>query len=127
VSVWEIFGPLLAGSCLVITPKTSPGYDELVKLIVENQITILNFVPSALQVFLDEKGVEQCKSVRRVFCGGEVLALELQERFFQTLDAELHNSYGVTEAAVDSVFWICRREKKHRVIPIGRPISNTQI
>jgi amino acid adenylation domain-containing protein len=127
VSVWEIFGPLLAGACLVVSRNVNHGYDELVRLIIDQKITILNFVPSALSVFLEESGVEKCKSLRRVFCGGEVLSTELQQRFFSVLSADLHNSYGVTEAAVDSVFWICQRKHSYKTIPIGRPIANTQI
>ncbi|HZI02844.1 MAG TPA: condensation domain-containing protein, partial [Archangium sp.] len=41
--------------------------------------------------------------------------------------AELHNLYGPTEAAVDVTFWQCMPGDKRRSIPIGRPVSNTQM
>jgi len=52
---------------------------------------------------------------------------DLQERFFARLDAELYNLYGPTEAAIDATFWTCQRGSNQRIVPIGRPIANTQI
>jgi acyl carrier protein len=43
------------------------------------------------------------------------------------LQAELHNLYGPTEAAVDVTYWACDPEATRQVVPIGRPIANTQI
>jgi acyl carrier protein len=51
----------------------------------------------------------------------------LQRRFFERLDAQLHNLYGPTEAAVDVTYWACQRDSKRPVVPIGRPVANTQI
>ncbi|HET7504168.1 MAG TPA: AMP-binding protein, partial [Kofleriaceae bacterium] len=90
-------------------------------------ITTLHFVPSMLQVFLLEDGVEACTSLRRVICSGEALSRELQERFFARSAAELHNLYGPTEAAVDVTAWACRRDGDPRPVPIGSPIANTQM
>jgi amino acid adenylation domain-containing protein/non-ribosomal peptide synthase protein (TIGR01720 family) len=128
VSVWEFFWPLLTGARLVIAKQDGhrdPGY--LVKAIVQQQITTLHFVPSMLQVFLEEQGLESCSCLRRVFCSGEALPKELQERFFARLECELHNLYGPTEAAIDVTFWQCKRDSNLRTVPIGRPIANTQI
>ena len=41
--------------------------------------------------------------------------------------AELHNLYGPTEAAVDVTAWACEPRATGRLVPIGRPIANTQI
>jgi hypothetical protein len=81
-----------------------------------------------LQVFLDEPDLEQrCASLRDVICSGEALSYDLQQRFFSRIDARLHNLYGPTEAAVDVTYWECQRDGKERVVPIGRPVANTQI
>jgi amino acid adenylation domain-containing protein len=128
VSVWEFFWPLLAGARLVIArPGGHQDSGYLVKRIAEQKITIIHFVPSMLQVFLEQQDLEACSCLRRVICSGEPLPLELQQRFFAGLDAELHNLYGPTEAAVDVTFWRCRREDTRRSVPIGRPIANTRI
>jgi amino acid adenylation domain-containing protein/thioester reductase-like protein len=128
VSVWEFFWPLMIGACLVITrPGGHKDSAYLVRLLAEQQITTTHFVPSMLQAFLREEGLESLQGLRRVFCSGEALPVELQERFFARLSAELHNLYGPTEAAVDVTFWACRRHDSRPIVPIGRPIANTQI
>ena len=80
-----------------------------------------------LRVFLEAEGVEECSSVQRVICSGEALPYELQERFFGRLGAELHNLYGPTEAAVDVTYWPCERGSARKIVPIGRPVANTQM
>ncbi|HZU03680.1 MAG TPA: amino acid adenylation domain-containing protein [Ktedonobacteraceae bacterium] len=128
VSVWEFFWPLLSGACLVVARPgghQDPAY--LVSLITEQQITTLHFVPSMLQMFLEEPGLASCTSLRRVICSGEALPFELQERFFSRLHADLHNLYGPTEAAIDVTYWQCQRESNDTVVPIGYPIANTQM
>ncbi|HKC12581.1 MAG TPA: condensation domain-containing protein, partial [Vicinamibacteria bacterium] len=62
----------------------------------------------------------------RVICSGEALSYELQEQFFSRVTAQLHNLYGPTEAAVDVTFWACRPGDVRGVVPIGRPVANTQ-
>jgi len=128
VSVWEIFWPLLNGACLVVAP---PGGHKdgayLVNVIAEQQITVIHFVPSMLSAFLEYPDLARCRSLRLVFCSGEVLPLNLQGRFFAQIDAGLHNLYGPTEAAIDVTFWECQRGSHLLSVPIGRPIGNTQI
>ena len=127
-SVWEIFGPLIAGARVVMArPGGQQDIVYLVETIAQQKITTVHFVPSMLQVFLEERGVETCRHLKRVFCGGEALPFHLQEQFFERFDADLYNQYGPTEAAIDVTFRKCERESERRQVPIGRPISNTQI
>jgi non-ribosomal peptide synthase protein (TIGR01720 family) len=65
--------------------------------------------------------------LKKVMCSGEALSLELQQRFFERQQAELHNLYGPTEAAVDVTFWECRRDGEQHLVPIGKPVANTQM
>jgi amino acid adenylation domain-containing protein len=128
VSVWEFFWPLMTGATLVVARPgghRDPAY--LVNLIAEHGITTLHFVPSMLSIFLESAGRERCRSVRQVFASGEALPFELQQRFFERLGSELHNLYGPTEAAVDVTYWPCRPDSRLSIVPIGRPIANTQI
>ena len=127
VSVWEFFWPLITGARLVMAlPGGHRDTSYLVKVIKQQEITTLHFVPSMLKVFLDQQGVSQCQSVRQVISSGEALPLEVQQQFQNLLKAKLHNLYGPTEASVDVTFWECR-EEKGPTVPIGRPIANTQI
>lgn len=128
VSVWEFFWPLMTGACVVFARPQGhrdPGY--LVQLITEQQITVLHFVPSMLAIFLEEANVEQCHSLRQVVCSGEALSYELQQRFFRRLTTRLDNLYGPTEAAVDVTYWPCERDDPRGIVPIGRPVANTQM
>jgi amino acid adenylation domain-containing protein len=128
VSVWEFFWPLLVGASLVVArPGGHRDSDYLVKLIIAEEITTLHFVPSMLQMFLEEKNVASCCSLKRVFCSGEALPYDLQRRFFDHLDVELHNLYGPTEAAVDVTYWPCQRDSALQIVPIGYPVANTQM
>ena len=130
VSVWEFFWPLIAGARLVMAP---PGAHQdagrLAGLIRDHGITTLHFVPSMLQIFLDQDGLEAaCASVRRVFASGEALPFELKERFLDRLPGiGLHNLYGPTEAAVDVTCHACTPGGRRRTVPIGRPVANTSI
>jgi amino acid adenylation domain-containing protein len=128
VSVWEFFWPLLAGARLVVArPGGHQDAAYLAEIVAREKITTLHFVPSMLQVFVEEPGLARCDALRQVFCSGEALPFELQERFFARHPAELHNLYGPTEAAVDVTFWRCERGGTRRIVPIGRPIARTQL
>jgi amino acid adenylation domain-containing protein len=130
VSVWEFFWPLIVGARLVLAePGGHRDSAYLVKLISEQQITTLHFVPSMLKMFLEEEGLEQLRSLRRVISSGEALERAEARRFRERLpDCELHNLYGPTEAAVDVTAWACEgEESEEEGVPIGRPIANTQI
>jgi amino acid adenylation domain-containing protein len=128
VSVWEFFWPLFTGATLVVAkPEGHRDSAYLVNLIASEQITTLHFVPSMLQVFIEEPQLRKCHSLQRVFCSGEALSVALIERFFARSDAGLHNLYGPTEAAIDVTSWHCQRNSERENVPIGRPIANTEI
>jgi len=128
VSVWEFFWPLMTGACLVVAG--AEGHKDsryLVETIQREKVTTLHFVPSMLQVFLQEKGVEGCGSLRRVISSGEALPLPLVQEFQKRLSAKLHNLYGPTEASIDVSYWECERPMKRPSVPIGRPIANIEL
>ena len=129
VSVWEFFVTLTTGARLVIARPgghQDPGY--LGDIVDAERITLLHFVPSMLQIFLDHADLQQCTSLRHVLCIGEALSPSLQERFHRLLPhAELHNLYGPTEAAVHVTFWRCDPSRHAGKVPMGRPIANTRL
>jgi amino acid adenylation domain-containing protein len=126
-STWEFFWPLLVGAELVIAePGGHRDSAYLAKAIIEHGITTIHFVPSMLQLFLEDPRAPECISLRRVICSGEVLTKALQDRFFSRLDAELHNLFGPTEAIGVSA-WTCDRSSPLPFVPIGRPLANTQL
>ncbi|MGV9801587.1 amino acid adenylation domain-containing protein, partial [Mycobacterium sp. NPDC003449] len=106
-SVWEMFWPLSVGATLVVARPgghREPGY--LADTIAAEHVTAVDFVPSMLEVFLDEPGAARCTSLSRVTVGGEALPTELAARFADRFPGvPLHNLYGPTEAAVDVLGW----------------------
>jgi amino acid adenylation domain-containing protein len=127
-SVWEFYAPLLVGGQLLIAqPGGHTDSDYLLKTIAQQQVTTVQLVPSLLQMLLEQGGIENCQLLKRVFCGGEILPVALQEKLLSQLNVNLCNLYGPTECCIDVTFWNCQREMYGQRIPIGRPISNTQI
>ncbi|PGH59500.1 non-ribosomal peptide synthetase, partial [Azospirillum palustre] len=131
VSVWEFFWPLMVGAHLVVAaPGEHRDAARLVALIRGEGIDTLHFVPSMLQAFLEEPGVEQCTSLRRVVCSGEALPAALQDRLFARLpQVGLYNLYGPTEAAIDVSHWTCRAGEGGAGggVPIGVAIDNLRL
>jgi amino acid adenylation domain-containing protein len=129
VSVWEFFWPLLAGARLVMArPGGHKDPNYIVEAIQHDNITTMHFVPSMLQVFLEQADVVRCSTLVRIICSGEALPATLVRRFQEEVSScTIHNLYGPTEAAVDVTAWPCPRGIEGDRIPIGRPIANTQI
>jgi amino acid adenylation domain-containing protein/thioester reductase-like protein len=127
VSVWEFFWPLQVGAALVIAePDGHKDPDYLIQTIQAEEISTIHFVPSMLQAFLQNPDASSATALKRVICSGEALPYDLQERFFESLPAELHNLYGPTEAAVDVSHWVCRPDAR-QIVPIGHAIANTRL
>ncbi|WP_460141186.1 non-ribosomal peptide synthase/polyketide synthase [Pseudomonas sp. S2_E01] len=125
VSVWEFFWPLLTGATLVVAaPGAHRDPAKLIELITAHGITTLHFVPSMLQVFVQDPAVATCTSLTRIVCSGEALQVDAQQQVFAKLpNASLYNLYGPTEAAIDVTHWTCVDEG-HDGVPIGQPIAN---
>jgi amino acid adenylation domain-containing protein/non-ribosomal peptide synthase protein (TIGR01720 family) len=129
VSVWEFFWPLITGAKLVIAkPNGHKDSHYLAKLIQQQQINTLHFVPSMLQAFIDEPQALQCTSLKRIICSGEALPLSLQQQVYGKLEARLYNLYGPTEAAIDVSEWPCQEDDTaSSIVAIGKPIDNIQL
>ncbi|GLY97852.1 non-ribosomal peptide synthetase [Actinoplanes sp. NBRC 103695] len=128
-SVWELVWPLMTGATIVLArPGGHRDSRYLVDVIAAERVTFADFVPSMLEMFLREPGVEGCTGLRHVIAGGEALPRSLRGRFFEALPTtRLHNLYGPTEAAIGVTCWDCRPDDEGRSVPIGFPIDNTRV
>ena len=107
-SVWEIWGALLHGGRLVIVPKTvtrSPL--EFLKVLVKEQVTVLNQTPSAFYQLIDADAenapLGDRLSIRSIIFGGEALDLSRLRRWYERhpdKSPRLVNMYGITETTV---------------------------
>lgn len=130
-SVWEIFGPLLAGVESVIIPDDvlhNPRH--FVQTLATQQVTRLLLVPSLLRVILDTHPELQqdLPHLRHCVTSGEACAVELAQRFRASMpQCVLLNLYGSSEVAADATWCDLSAHEVGSCVPIGRPISNTQV
>jgi len=130
-SIWEIFGPLLAGVPNVIIPdEVVRDPEELLQTLATNRVTRMVLVPSLLRSLLDHTPnlAARVPHLKLWSCSGEVLTVELAKRFRAAHPtARLLNIYGSSEVAADVTCYEVNQLDGHSSVPIGRPISNTQI
>ncbi|MEM7346461.1 MAG: amino acid adenylation domain-containing protein, partial [Chloroflexota bacterium] len=136
-SIWEIFLPLMVGSHLVLAePDGQNDSDYLIDTIIDSQITILQGVPSFYRLLVANPRFKDCRSLKRLFTAGEALPMTLVDQLRDTLEADLINTYGPTEASIDVSYWPCHIDgeqnlehvDKHlQIAPIGKPVANIQL
>jgi len=128
-SVWECFLPwIVGGKLVIIEPGREADAGHLVHCIRQHAVSVAQFVPSMLRLFLDDPSVASCESLRFVMAGGEALPPALIEQFYARLpDGFLCNCYGPTEASIGATMWPCPRGQHLASVPIGKPIANMRI
>ncbi len=129
VSVWEFLWSFSVGSTLVVAePNGHMVIGYLYRLIQDQRVTHLHFVPSVLRMFLAAPNLDQLK-IKKLFCSGEALGYDVVNDYYSKAnpEAEVHNLYGPTEAAVDVSYFHCPRENPTKLIPIGKPVTNTSL
>ncbi|TCI85724.1 non-ribosomal peptide synthetase [Tenacibaculum sp. M341] len=130
VSVAEIFGWYQGGGSLVILPKLENKEPaKIVKVIVENKITHVNFGPSLFSVVQDELEdieVTNIESLKHIFLAGEALPVSMVERFNSlNTKATLENIYGPTEGTIFSTWYsTVNMDKGSTSVSIGKPLYN---
>ncbi|MET0397437.1 MAG: non-ribosomal peptide synthetase [Longimicrobiaceae bacterium] len=126
-SVWEFWAPLLAGATLVMAP---PGAERdpagLARLAARERATVLQAVPTLLRAMLEAGGLEECRSLRRLFCGGEALPAELAGRARAATGAEVVNLYGPTETCIQATSHRHGGDAAGGTVPIGRAVDGVR-
>ena len=130
-SVWEIFGPLLAGIASVILPaEVVRDPEELLRSLAAEGVTRMVVVPSLLRGLLDHAPNlgERVPQLKLWSCSGEALSGELLRRFRAGFpEATLLNIYGATEVSADATWHEAGEKDTGATVAIGKPISNTQV
>jgi amino acid adenylation domain-containing protein len=122
VSIAEIFHPLSCGARLVLTqPGGHRDSGYLASAAARYAITVMVFVPSALDVFLLEPAARSLPALRLTMVAGEVLVPAVVDRFRARYDAELVNLYGPSECSIYATAWTCPSEPPYRPVTIGHP------
>lgn len=120
-SVKEIFACLLNGATLYVPTKETTQDPTLFEDYVNrHHITVAALPP----VFLVHVNPDNITSLRLLFTGGSAITTDLVQAW---KDRTLYvNAYGPTEASIQATGWITA-ERADGILPIGRPIDNTQI
>ena len=127
-STLEIWGPLLNGGRLVIMPPPPTSLEDLGRVIREQNVTTLWLTAGLFNLVVEER-LKDLQSVRQLLAGGDVLSPRHVRRALENLpNCRLINGYGPTE---NTTFTCCHTmypgEPVPESIPIGRPISNTEV
>jgi len=127
-ATFEIWGSLLNGGTLVVMPPHQPSLAEIGAAIRENQVTTLWLTAGLFQLMVEEQ-LENLKSLKQLLAGGDVLSVTHVQKVVEKLPGcKLLNGYGPTE---NTTFTCCFQVKAdsnlEKSVPIGKPISNTQV
>ena len=127
-STFEIWGPLLNGGRLVIAPPQASSLEDVGRMIRENGITTLWLTAGLFHLMVDQR-VDDLQPLRQLLAGGDVLSPEHVRRFLKNVpNCSLINGYGPTE---NTTFTCCHvmhsGDPIPDSVPIGRPVSNTQV
>ena len=129
-SIWEIFGPLIAGvPSVILSEEEVRAMSILQARLSEHKVSRLLVVPSLLRMILDsridlETGLPH---LVRIFTSGEKLAVDLVEQVARAAPTlELINLYGSSEVAGDATATGRLTTQNGTEVPIGRPLDNCQ-
>jgi amino acid adenylation domain-containing protein len=127
-STLEIWGPLLNGGRLCVAPPGRISLEDLAGIIRRHRISTL-WLTSALFNLMVEEQIDSLKSLRQLLTGGDAASFSHFSRFHSAVPScRLINGYGPTE---NTTFTACKTidadTLRQGFIPIGKPISNTQV
>jgi aspartate racemase len=126
-ATFEIWGPLLNGAKLVVTAPGIESLENLGQTIQQYGVTTLWLTAGLFHQMVDNE-LHHLQGVRELLAGGDVLSAPHVRKVTRTLrNCHLINGYGPTE---NTTFTCCQRLTSFdtgRSVPIGRPISNTQV
>jgi amino acid adenylation domain-containing protein len=128
-STFEIWGPLLNGAELVITPPGPLGLNELGHTIVSCGVTTLWLTANLFHLMVDHQ-LESLKQVRQLLAGGDVLSPpHVRKLLTHCPRTVLINGYGPTENTTFTCCHVMRSpvDAGEGKIPIGKPIANTSV
>lgn len=128
ISLWQFAAPLLiGGSVRIVDTRTQLDVGGFVEEIVEGRVTVMQVVPSYLEVLLThlEQHPRPLGALRSVSVTGEALSHELVQRWFAAYpDIQLVNAYGATETSDDPMHEVLRGVPERDFVTVGRALRN---
>jgi amino acid adenylation domain-containing protein len=126
-STFELWGALLAGAKLVVFPPQTPSLDELGRVLVDHEITVLFLTTSLFNQMVDHR-LGDLARLRCLLAGGEVASVPRILRAVEAVRGTFLHVYGPTENTTFTCYHeVPRTLRAATSIPIGRPIANTTV
>jgi amino acid adenylation domain-containing protein len=128
-----IYPPLIWGGTVHLIPyDVSTDALQMAQYCTRNGIDVLKIVPSHLSALITSSEAAHVLPNKYLILGGEALPVKLVERIRQlNPGCEILNHYGPTETTVGSLtLWLGREwedDGRSAMVPIGRPIANTNV
>jgi amino acid adenylation domain-containing protein/non-ribosomal peptide synthase protein (TIGR01720 family) len=133
VCTGDLIRALCSGGKLVLCPRDfllEP--QKLYELMLQEKVDCAEFVPAVLRnlmQYLAQSG-QRLDFMRLLICGSDSWygSEYNQFRSYCGSQTRLINSFGVTEATIDSCYFETTEDlPTERLVPIGRPFANTQL
>ncbi|MCC5644526.1 amino acid adenylation domain-containing protein [Nostoc sp. CHAB 5824] len=126
-----IFSALCTGGCLhIISQERATNPVALTEYCRRHPIDCLKIVPSHLNALLTAANPEEILPSQLLILGGEAASWDLVAKIQQLKPScQILNHYGPTEATVGVLTYKVEPQafSQSAIVPIGRPIANTQI
>lgn len=129
----SIVMPLIRGAQLHLLPSNYYDPALIVRTIAEQGITRMNCAPSTFYPLVENsrETFSKLQSLRTLFLGGEAISASRIRDWAESRErcAEVVNVYGAAECSDVSTFYILKDYQRYveGSVPIGKPISNTQV
>ncbi|MFE5908832.1 amino acid adenylation domain-containing protein [Streptomyces wedmorensis] len=131
ISLWQAVAPLtVGGSTVIIDPELMLDVPGLLRLIGEENVGVLQLVPSYLDVIVTrlEGGDPAPGSLRMLGVTGEAVSRQVLTRWFkQCPEVPVVNAYGATEASDDTTHEVIRSMADDEQVTVGVPIANVLV
>ena len=127
-STLEIWGPLLNGGRCVLHPETIPSGPGLASVIGQHNVSTAWLTAALFNAVVDDHP-RHLSQLKELLIGGEALSVDHVVRFLKAApETALINGYGPTECTTfTTTHRIAATDAARRSIPIGRPITQTQL
>jgi pyochelin synthetase len=129
LSVYDIFGTIAAGACLVYPePEATLDPTHWLDLVLREEITIWSSVPALMNLLVEaaERREVRLPSLRLVMLSGDKIPLDLPAAIRRVAPrAEVFSLGGATEASIWSIFYpVGEVDPAWATIPYGYPMVN---
>ncbi|MBD2201839.1 amino acid adenylation domain-containing protein [Calothrix sp. FACHB-1219] len=130
----DVIRALCSGAKLVLCPREwLLEAEKLYQLMLAEKIDSAEFVPVVLRNLVQylERTQQNLHFMRLLVVGSDTLYVKEYQEFqrFCSEQTRLINSYGVTEATIDSTYFESTEINlpENALVPIGSPLANTEI